>query len=155
MNEIDIPQVPSRETIERLQAQMVKMPQAYGLKTEHAIHGGLYYRKLFRLAGTIIVGKVHKIDHLFICVSGEIRAWSETGMRTLRAGDVIESKAGTKRVTLALTDAVGMTVHPVKATTIEDVELEIVEPDETATFDFNNLPKDGVLMMQEPPKLGD
>ena len=146
--------VPSRETIERLQAQMVKMPQAYGLKTEHAIHGGLYYRKLFRPAGTVIVGRVHKKPHLFVCISGEIIAWSESGMRHLHPGDVIESQPGTKRVTYAMTDAIGMTVHKVDAVTMDQVEDELLEPDETATFDFNNQPKPGVLVADVAEKLG-
>ena len=146
--------VPSRELIEKLQKEMVKRPQASGLHTEHAIHGGLYHRKLFRPAGTLIVGRVHKTDHLFICVSGEIIAWSETGMRTLKAGDVIESKAGTKRVTLAKTDAVAMTVHRVEARILDDVESELLEPDEEAAFDFNNVVKPGFLVAPETSKLG-
>jgi hypothetical protein len=143
-----------REAIEKLQTLMAQQPQAPGLHTEHAIHCGLYYRKLFRPAGTLIVGKVHKKPHLFVCISGEIIAWSEKGPRHLRPGDVIESFPGTKRVTYALTDAVGMTVHHVEAATIEELESELVEPDETATFDFNNQPKPGVLVGDTPERLG-
>ncbi len=154
MSEVVEQQVPSRELIEKLQREMVQRPQASGLRTEHAIHGGLYHRKLFRPAGTLIVGRVHKVDHLFICISGEIIAWSETGMRELKAGDIIESKAGTKRVTLAKTDAVAMTVHRVNAGTMDDVEAELLEPDECAAFDFNNEVKPGFLTAQEMPKIG-
>ena len=154
MNEVVGQAVPSRELIEKLQREMVARPQAAGMRMEHAIHGGLSHRKLFRPAGTLIVGRVHKVDHLFICISGEIIAWSETGMRTLKAGDIIESKAGTKRVTLAKTDAVAMTVHRVEARAMDEVEAELLEPDETAAFDFNNEVKPGFLSAQEPPKLG-
>lgn len=138
MTELDLPiQVPSREQIEELQRHMVKMPQAKVI-TEHYFSEGMYCRKVFRPAGTLIVGKVHKKDHFFFCASGEMIAWSETGMRLLQAGDVIESKPGTKRVTLAITDAIGITVHKTNETNIEDIEKELLEPDEAALFDANN-----------------
>jgi quercetin dioxygenase-like cupin family protein len=102
----------------------------------------MYCRKVFRPAGTLIVGKVHKKDHFFLCAAGEIIAWTETGMRLLRAGDVVESKPGTKRVTLALTDAVGITVHQTDKTDLNDIEAELIEPEEAALFDaHNNLKK--------------
>jgi len=133
--------IPSREQIERLQAEMVKMPQAE-LKTEHYFsESGMYCRKVFRPAGTLIVGKVHKHHHLFLCAMGEIIAWTENGMKRLQAGDVIESKPGTKRVTLAVTDAIGVTVHRTDKTDLDEIEAELVEPDNTALFDSRNLLK--------------
>jgi len=135
----------SREQIDRLQSEMVKMPQAE-LKTEHFFSGGMYCRKLSRPAGTVIVGKVHKQDHLFICAAGEIVAWTESGMKKLMPGDIIESKAGTKRVTLALTDAIGITVHKTDHKDLDDIEEELIEPDPTALFDSsNNLLSEKVL----------
>jgi quercetin dioxygenase-like cupin family protein len=132
---------PSREQIDRLQAEMVKMPQA-DLQTEHYFsESGMYCRKVFRPAGTLIVGKVHKQHHLFLCAMGEIIAWTETGMKRLQAGDVVESKPGTKRVTLAVTDAIGMTVHRTDKTDLDEIEAELVEPDNTALFDSSNLLK--------------
>jgi quercetin dioxygenase-like cupin family protein len=133
--------IPSREQIERLQAEMVKMPQA-DLQTEHYFsESGMYCRKVFRPAGTLIVGKVHKQHHLFLCAMGEIIAWTENGMKRLQAGDVVESKPGTKRVTLAVTDAIGVTVHRTNKTNLNEIEAELVEPDNTALFDSSNLLK--------------
>jgi quercetin dioxygenase-like cupin family protein len=95
-------EVPTRDQIDRLQAEMATMPQA-DLQTEHFFSPGMYCRRVFRPAGTLIVGKVHKEPHFFLCAMGEIIAWTETGMRKLQAGDVVECKPGTKRVTLAVT----------------------------------------------------
>jgi len=95
-------------------------------------------RKLYRPAGTLIVGKVHKQPHFFLCAKGEIIAWSENGMKKLQAGDVIESKPGTKRVTLAVTDAIGITIHRTDKTDLDEIEAELIEPDETALFDSSN-----------------
>jgi mannose-6-phosphate isomerase-like protein (cupin superfamily) len=137
MSEVIEQFVPTREMIDRLQAEMVKVPQA-DLKTEHYFSGGMYCRKLIRPAGTLIVGKIHKKDHFFMCAAGEIIAWSEKGMVTLRPGDIIESKAGTKRVTLAVSDSIGVTFHRTDKTDLDEIEAELIEPDETALFDSQN-----------------
>ena len=133
----DLSITPSLEQINRLQAEMVKMPQIE-LPTEHYFAGGMYCRKVFRPAGTTIVGKVHKKAHLFLCAKGQILAWSETGMRTLNAGDVVESHPGTKRVTYAVEDSIGVTFHVTDKTDLDDIESELVEPDELALFDATN-----------------
>lgn len=140
--------IPSKEQIERLQAEMVKMPQA-DLETEHYFSEGMYCRKLTRPAGTLIVGKVHKKPHFFLCAKGEIIAWTESGMRTLKAGDIIESQPGTKRVTYAISDAIGITVHKTDKTDLNEIEAELIEPDETALFDSSNKLKEFVIEAQK------
>lgn len=134
---LDLPNYVNRDQIDRLQAEMVKMPQAE-LTTEHYFSPGMYCRKVFRPAGTLIVGKVHKEPHFFLCAKGEIIAWTEGGMKRLFAGDVVESKPGTKRVTLAVTDAIGITIHKTDKTDLDEIEAELIEPDETALFDAKN-----------------
>jgi hypothetical protein len=82
MSDIELLQnhVPTLQEIERLQHEMIKMPQAE-LETEHYFSGGMYCRKLIRPAGTLIVGKVHKKDHFFMApkvrlLLGLKKAWS-------------------------------------------------------------------------------
>jgi quercetin dioxygenase-like cupin family protein len=137
MNEIIKNFTPSREQIDRLQSEMIMMPQAE-LITEHYFSPGMYMRKVFRPAGTVIIGKVHKEPHFFLCAMGEIVAWSEKGMITLRSGDVIESKPGTKRVTMAVVDSIGVTIHRTDKTDLDEIEAELIEPDITALFDARN-----------------
>ena len=134
---MNLVKTPSREEIQRLQNEMVKLPQVE-VDTEHYFNGGMYCRKVFRRAGTLIVGKIHKSDHFFMCTSGEIIAWSEKGMVTLKAGDVIESKAGTKRVTLAVKDSIGITVHKTDKTDLDEIEAELIEFEEGCMYDSDN-----------------
>lgn len=98
----------------------------------------MYCRKLWRPAGTIIVGKVHKVPHFFVCVSGQIAVWSEFGYKILNPGDVVESKPGTKRVTYALQDSIGMTIHKTDNTDLDEIEKELIEEDDSALFDSGN-----------------
>lgn len=135
MNEVIKPI--TREQIDRLQAEMIKMPQAE-LQTEHYFVPGMYCRRVFRPAGTLIVGKVHKQPHFFLCAKGEIIAWTEKGMQKLQAGDVVECKPGTKRVTLATQDSVGVTIHKTDKTDLDEMEQELIEPDDLALFDSRN-----------------
>jgi len=137
MNDLELPTHVDREQIERLQAKMSVMPQTE-LVTEHQFSPGMYMRKVFRPAGTLIVGKVHKKPHFFLCAKGEIIAWTEGGMKRLQAGDIVESQPGTKRVTLAVTDAIGITIHRTDLTDLDEIEAELIEPDLTALFDSTN-----------------
>ncbi len=138
MTELEIiNDAPSRDQIDRLQAEMVKMPQVE-LQTEHYFVPGMYCRRVFRQAGTLIVGKVHKHPHFFLCAKGEIIAWTENGMKKLQAGDVVECQPGTKRVTLATQDSIGVTIHKTDKTDLNEIETELVEPDNTALFDSGN-----------------
>jgi len=137
LNDLDLPKTVTREQIEKLQAEMVKMPQAE-LVTEHFFVPGMYCRRVFRSAGTLIVGKVHKQPHFFLCAAGEIIAWTENGMKRLQAGDVVECKPGTKRVTLATQDSVGITIHKTDKTDLNEMEKELIEPDDLALFDSHN-----------------
>lgn len=148
MNDLDLPTQVSREQIDRLQAEMVKLPQAE-LVTEHFFSPGMYCRRVFRPAGTLIVGKVHKEPHFFLCAKGEIIAWTENGMKKLQAGDVVESKPGTKRVTLATQDSIGITIHKTDKTDLDEIEAELIEPDDLALFDSSNKLKEIVGEMKK------
>lgn len=60
-------------------------------------------------------------------------------------GDVIESQPGTKRVTLALTDAIGITIHKTDKTDLDEIEADLIEPEPAALFDSRNNLKFPVL----------
>lgn len=135
--DLQITDTPTREQIDRLQAAMATMQQAE-LATDHYFSPGMYCRRVFRPAGTLIVGKVHKEPHFFMVALGEIIAWTDKGMREMKAGDVLECQPGTKRVTLALTDAIGITIHRTDKTDLTEIEAELIEPDSNALFDEAN-----------------
>ena len=137
MNYLVNSKVPTKEQINRLQSEVATMPQA-GCDTDHFFRPGMYCRKVFAKAGTLIVGKEHKEPHFFICAGGEMIAWSETGMREMFPGDIIESGVGTKRVILCVTDAVMITIHKTDKTDLKEIENELIVPDEQSLFDEDN-----------------
>ncbi len=133
-----------RDMVQRLQGEVSKLPQ-YEPTTKHYIHGGLYVREVWRDAGVLIIGKVHKRAHLYVVVSGTIRVTTDEGVTEVTGPHVIKCQPGTKRAVLAITDAVCLTVHATEALTPEDAEAEIVEDDPDALFDAQNRVKPGVL----------
>ena len=76
---------------------MMNLPQVQ-LQTAHFFADGMYARAVYRPAGTLIVGKVHKREHFYIVTKGSVQVSKDV----YRAGTVIVSKPGTKRAVLAL-----------------------------------------------------
>jgi len=120
-----------------LEQTMRQMPQV-ALQTNHYWADGMYAREVIRPAGTVIVGKVHKREHLYIVTKGRVRVFMDKEMREYEAPAVIVSKPGTKRAVYAVEDSVCMTVHRSKKRNLDKLERELVEEDKEALFDSGN-----------------
>jgi len=135
------------DKVSELENILRTMPQAPGMDTEHWFAGGMYCRRISIPKDTLIVSKVHKTEHLFIGCVGELHVAGQGENFIIGPGDIVPSPVGTKRVVYAMTDVVVLTVHKTNHTEAsEELEQEIVEPDESSLFDFNNQPKPGVLV---------
>lgn len=139
-----LPNIPSREQIEALQVEVLKLPQAEPITT-HRFADGMYCREVFRKEGTLVVGKVHKKEHLFMLIQGVMTLWTEQGMKTVEAPFIWVSSPGTKRVTYAHSDCIAVTVHQVSSRDLEKIEAELVEDDPAALFGPGNVVKLPVL----------
>jgi len=125
----------------RLQQAMREMPQARGLETKHHFADGMYARELFRPAGTLIVGKVHKREHFYIVMTGRVAVTMDDRIdrtQIIHAPAVLVSAPGTKRAVLALEDSTCMTVHRTSLTDLDEIEQELIEPEADALFDARN-----------------
>ena len=129
---------PTREDINALQATLSTMTQSSELVTKHYFANGMYCREVHRPKGTLIVGKVHKHEHLFMVIKGQINVWTEEGMIEMKAPYIHVSKPGTKRVTWAAEDSTGVTIHRTEKTDLHDIEAENIEEDVNAKFDMLN-----------------
>lgn len=123
-----------REQIRALQAELLTLPQVEP-PTEHVFHGGMYCRQVVQPAGCLVVGKVHKREHFFMLVQGVLAVTEGDGVaEEIHAPFLHCSAPGTKRALLALTDVLYMTIHRTDATSVEEAEDELVEPDPTSPF---------------------
>ena len=84
--------------------------EPYQPETEHVFHGGMYCRKVFRPAGVLVVGKVHKKEHFYLIVSGTVAITTDDGVQLVTGPHLLCSKPGTKRAVYAETDALCMKI---------------------------------------------
>ena len=128
---------PMRARVEALQAELAKLPQ-FEPETRHYFHAGMYCREVFRPAGVLVVGKVHKQEHFYVVASGTVAVTTDDGMQEITGPSVLLSRPGTKRAVLALTDATCLTFHVTQAKTPEAAEHELVEPEPLARLNAHN-----------------
>lgn len=137
MGEVAQDQIPMKARIEALGRAMTSLPQVE-LETKHHFADGMYAREVFREAGTIIVGKVHKKEHFYIILSGCIDVTTDSGVERIHAPRIIVSQPGTQRAVHAIEDSLCMTVHRTDNTELSDIESELVEPCDFALFNERN-----------------
>ena len=126
-----------RASVVALQNVMREMPQVE-MQTRHYYADGMYARELSQPVGSVVVGKVHKREHLFILLSGRIKVVVDEEVQEISAPFVLVSKPGTKRALFALEDSAYLTVHKTAKKNLAKIERELVENDETALFDCAN-----------------
>lgn len=95
----------------------------------HTFASGSYARTIFIPKDTLVVGKIHRHDHLNMLMAGRVVVATEEGPRKLEAPQVLVSKAGTKRVVYTYTDTIWTTVHLTEKTDLDEIEEEIIAKD--------------------------
>ena len=87
----------------------------------------LYGRRIVVPTGTVFVTKVHKSDHIAVCMRGHITIMDEQGnKRDVIAPDVVITPKGTQRFIFVHDEVEWITVHPCKEQDIEAVEKALV-----------------------------
>ena len=91
-----------------------------------------YARELFMPAGTMCVGKLHKLPHLTFLMKGRMIIVSENGGQQEMVGPTtFVSPAGSKRAFHVLEDSILTTVHVTKyskETEVPLIEDEVISP---------------------------
>ena len=115
-----------RQRLYQLQAALGDFPEA-NCPLQHVFAPGAYARTIFIPAGTVIVGKIHKHQHLNILSQGSVSVFTEAGgVERLTGPLTMVSPAGTKRAVYAETDAVWTTIHLTNETDLEKIEDEVI-----------------------------
>jgi hypothetical protein len=137
-----------RQKVEVLQQELMKMPQ-YEPETKHYFHGGMYCREVFRHAGVLVVGAVHKKEHFYLIVSGTVQITDGEGnAQEVTGPHLFHSKPGTKRAVYAVTDTLCMTFHATESKTVEEAEAELVEADPDSMYSLGNQVKHTEIEVQ-------
>jgi len=122
--------VPTMSDIKSLQEEARKLPQV-AYRVEHHHSEGMYMREFHMPAGHFVIGKEHNTRHLNMLAKGRCTVWTVQGRYDLDASNgpkTFESMAGVKKVVLAYTDIVWMTIHPTSETDQDRLEGELIRP---------------------------
>jgi hypothetical protein len=93
---------------------------------------GTYARQMFIPKGTLIIGKIHRHQHLNFIMQGRVSVATEFGTKFLTAPCVFVSEVGLKRAVYAEEDTIWVTVHQTKFTgeeNLDKMEDELIAPD--------------------------
>lgn len=141
---MNIETLPTREDIQQLERCLKTAPQAE-IRTRHYFADGMYCREVWRARDTLIVGKVHKKEHFYVVLQGEVTVVGDGQRERIKAPRILVSQPGTKRAVYAHEDSICMTVHRTFETDMEAIERELVEEDPDAVFLPGNILKEALL----------
>lgn len=86
----------------------------------------VYMRQMDAKAGTLVVSKMHRTEHLNILLRGSVTIVTENGLEFLKAPLILKSSAGTKRIGYFNEDSSWITVHPTDLTCVDEIENEVI-----------------------------
>jgi len=136
----------SREQMMQLEQAVREMPGQVDIDelTSHHFADGIYLRQLFIPAGVVVVGKIHRTNHLTIICSGTVRVTTDNGVEEITGPAVFRTDVGAKKAAFAITDCVIMNPHPTKETDLVKIEEQFIAPSFEAleTDDFKALETD-------------
>lgn len=101
---------------------------------------GVYMRQMNAKAGTLVVSKMHRTEHMNILLTGSLTVATENGIELLKAPLVIKSMPGTKRIGYFHEDSSWITVHPTQTTDLDLIEQQVIVPDDEIDQFLASLP---------------
>jgi len=105
-----IEEIAAASGVDQLEYQLSQMEDAY-LPTEHLFLPGMYVRKIFMPAGSLLTTMKHKTTHPFTILSGKLRVMDQDLVVEYEAPFIGVTQAETKRVLYIHEDTVWLTFH--------------------------------------------
>jgi hypothetical protein len=96
---------------------------------KHTFADGCYIREIFMPKGSLFITKIHKIEHPYFILKGDVSVLTDTGINRIKGPYSGITSPGTKRVIYNHEDTVWITVHVTKETDISKIENEIIAKD--------------------------
>jgi hypothetical protein len=90
-----------------------------------------YARQMFIPKGTLIIGKIHRHQHLNFILKGKVSVATEFGKRYFEAPCTFISEVGLKRAVIAEEDTIWTTVHLTQfygEENLDKIEEEVIAP---------------------------
>ena len=123
-----------------VQQQITDNAELIDVPVDHHFAPGLYMRQMNAKAGTLVVSKMHRTEHMNILLTGSLTVATEDGIELLKAPLVIKSMPGTKRIGYFHEDSSWITVHPTQTTDLDLIEQQVIVPDDEIDQFLASLP---------------
>lgn len=126
---LHLPDLSWKEKVAYLAWKLHEGPATVQPGLAHRFEPGRYIREMSLPAGTVFIGRVHKVGHLLVLLRGKARLISEEGSRDYSAVDMLQTPSGFQTIAYTLTSVLAQTVHanPAELRDIEELEDEIFE----------------------------
>jgi hypothetical protein len=111
------------------------------LAVEHFHIPGVYVRKCFLPAGFCVTSRVHKFDNITLVIMGSCLVYQNGERWVMSAGDVFQTKAGTKRALWMPEDCIWATVH--------NNPEALTNPDEILNFLATNDLEEAITLLEQ------
>lgn len=117
-----------REKVAYLVQELKKCEQI-DCPLKHYFAPGVYLREIFMQSGLVVIGKIHKTEHLNIIERGICSIFYEDGSsELLQAPITFVSKPGVQKVLYIHEDTVWKTVHVTDETDLVKLEVILIDP---------------------------
>lgn len=101
------------------------------LQVDHHFAPGVYARVMHAPAGTVIVGKAHKEDHICILLKGALTVTLDDGTaKYISAPNIWTAKGGQKKVGFVHEDLEFINIHPTDTTDLDVIESKVIIPED-------------------------
>lgn len=136
----DIQQRAYIDTVRDVQQQLSESPDQIDVPVQHHFAPGVYIRQMDAAAGTLVVSKMHRTEHMNILLKGSLTVATEDGIQLMTAPCVLKSMPGTKRIGYFHEDSSWITIHPTSDTDLEKIEQQVIVPDDEIDQFLASLP---------------
>lgn len=114
--------------INKLASIMKNMPQLEA-PVVHTFLDGVYVRKIFMRKGMVIIGKIHKTQHLNIISKGSCLVVTPTRRFKVTAPCAFTSYPGEQKVVYMLEDVIWATTHNTDSKDLDVIEQQCIAKD--------------------------
>lgn len=116
--------------VQGVQQQIEQRGDLIDVPVQHHFAPGVYMRQMDAKGGTLVVSKMHRTEHMNILLKGSLTIATENGIEFMTAPCTLKSMPGTKRIGYFHEDSSWITVHPTLKTNLEEIEKQVIVPDD-------------------------
>jgi hypothetical protein len=129
MNEVVKTDNDYRKKIMLVEEVIKNIPEAMNgdcFPLKHTFVPGMYIREITMPKGALLTSKIHKCEHPYFIIKGDVSVATEQGAVRIKAPFAGITPAGTKRLLYIHEETVWITVHRTDDTDLEKIEEQVI-----------------------------